>query len=116
VEEAETSIGQEVQQVPIADLTDAIRLYTDGLSTRENKARTTSDAVHTQRDNERRHTQPGNDQAVHQPGNEANAQTDSQTGQHHKEQWRAAPQAVYEQGRGDRRHAHHKTYREVDAS
>src|SRR6266699_4732439 len=73
VEEAHTSIGQEVEQIPIADLADAIRLYADGLSTGENKARTTSYTVHTQRDNERRHTQPSNDHAVYQAGNEANA-------------------------------------------
>ena len=116
MEEAEASIGQDVKQVPVADLADAIRLYADRLSTGENKARTTSDTVHTQRDNEGRHTQSGNNQAVHQPGNETNAQSNSQAGQHHNEQWRATPQAVHDQGRGDRRHAHHKTYREVDAS
>ena len=51
VEEAHTSIGQEVEQVPIADLADAICVYADRLSTGENKARTTSYTVHTQRDN-----------------------------------------------------------------
>ena len=94
MEEADTSIGQQVKQVPVADLADAIRLYADRLSTGENKARTTSDTVHTQRDNEGRHTQSGNNQAVHQPGNEANDQANSQAGQHHNEQWRAAAQAV----------------------
>src|SRR6266699_695440 len=100
VEEAHTSIGQEVQQVRVADLADAIRLYADRLSTGENKARTTSYAVHTQRDNEGRHTQSGNDQAVHQAGNEANDQANSQAGQHHNEQWRATPYTAHDQGRG----------------
>ena len=83
MEEAHTSIGQEVEQIPIADLADAVYVYADRLSTGENKARTTSYTVHTQRDNEGRHTQSGNDQTVHQAGNEANAQSDSQAGQHH---------------------------------
>ncbi len=84
-----------------AAATDAIRLNADGLSTGENKARTTGDTVHTQRDNERRHTQSGNDQAVYQAGNEANAQADSRSGQHHNEQRRSATQGAHDKGRSD---------------
>src|SRR5205085_7858510 len=98
VEEAHTSIGQEVEQIPIADLADAIRLYADGLSTGENKARTKSYTVHTQSDNERRYTQPGNNHAVYQAGNEANAQASSRTCQHHNKQWCPATQVAHHEG------------------
>src|SRR6266487_2411578 len=94
MEEACPPVGQQVQQVAIANLADAIRIYADRLSTGENKARPTSYTVHTQRDDERRHTQPGNDQAIYQAVDEA----DGHASQDYNEQRRTAPHTAHDQG------------------